>query len=193
MRAAVAAERTEMAEVLAGLRAEQWDAATLCAGWRVREVVAHTTLPFRTSGGRVLFELVKARGDFNRMADRRARADAGRMRAEEMLASLRSNIHHPWTPPGGGAQGALSHEVIHGLDITVGLGLERRPPAERIGLVLEGLRPRNIKFFGADLDGLELRATDLDWRFGSGKPVEGPAQDLLLLICGRRLPPGRLV
>ncbi|MEU5423369.1 hypothetical protein ACFY1P_12545 [Streptomyces sp. NPDC001407] len=33
---------------------------------------------------------------------------------------------------------------------------------------------------------------DLDWTFGAGAPVSGTAQDLLLLLFGRKLPPGRL-
>jgi uncharacterized protein (TIGR03083 family) len=192
IRDAVAAERGELADLLAALRPEQWDAPTLCAGWRVREVVAHTTLPFRTSIGRTLVELLRAGGRFNRMADRCARRDADRMTAAQLVAALRDNVAHPWRPPGGGALGALSHDVIHGLDITVGLGLGRRVPPDRIAMVLGGLAPRNIAFFGTDLTGVALQATDLDWCHGTGTPVRGPAQDLLLVICGRRLPPGHL-
>jgi uncharacterized protein (TIGR03083 family) len=192
IRAAVAAERRDLAEALGGLRPEQWDAPTLCAGWRVREVVAHMTMPFRVSLGRTLLGMVKARGNFNRMADRAAREDAARLSPAELLGSLRDNVEHPWAPPGGGPGGALSHDVIHGLDITVGLDLARRVPAERVAMVLDGMRPRNVAYFGTDLSGVELRATDLDWRYGEGKPVEGLAQDLLLVVCGRRLPAGRL-
>ncbi|GAB2450703.1 maleylpyruvate isomerase family mycothiol-dependent enzyme [Streptosporangium sandarakinum] len=192
LRKAVAAERGEQAELLAALSPEQWDAPTLCEGWRVREVVAHTTTPFRASLGRTLLELVRARGDFNRMADRCARRDATELPPERLLASLRDNVAHPWTPPGGGAGGALSHDVIHGLDITVGLGLDRRVPAERVAMVLAGMRPKNIAFFGTDLTGVRLQATDIDWSHGTGTPLRGLAQDLLLVVCGRRLPPGRL-
>ena len=46
--------------------------------------------------------------------------------------------------------------------------------------------------FGTDLVGLELRADDLDWTFGSGEELNGPAQVLALVVCGRRVPPGRL-
>jgi uncharacterized protein (TIGR03083 family) len=190
--AAVHAERREQADLLATLTPEQWNAPTLCAGWRVREVIAHTTAPFHTSLGRMLRDLVQARGNFNRMADRSARRDAARMSPEELLAILRDNITHPWTPPGGGPQGALSHDLIHGLDITVGLGLDRRPPPERVALVLAGLRPKNVAFFGTDLTGVRLQATDLDWGYGTGTPLRGLAQDLLLVICGRHLPAGRL-
>lgn len=189
---AVHAERRDQADLLATLTPEQWDAPTLCTGWRVREVIAHTTAPFHTSTGRMLLDLARARGDFNRMADRSAHRDAARMSPAELLTILRNNITHPWTPPGGGPQGALSHDLIHGLDVTVALGLDRRPPPERVALVLAGLHPKNIKFFGTDLTGVRLEATDLDWRYGTGTPLHGRAQDLLLVICGRHLPPGHL-
>ena len=41
----VAGERRDLAAVLAGLTPEQWDAPSLCTGWRVREVAAHLSLP----------------------------------------------------------------------------------------------------------------------------------------------------
>lgn len=70
--------------------------------------------------------------------------------------------------------------------------------AQQPGELLRGLPyrfdggERGPQFFGADLDGIELRATDLDWSFGTGTPLSGTAQDLLLLAYGRRLPPGHL-
>ncbi|MEO3785999.1 maleylpyruvate isomerase family mycothiol-dependent enzyme [Actinocorallia sp. B10E7] len=189
----IAAEREELAELLEGLPAEAWDEPSLCAGWRVREVVAHMTMPFHFSTGRFLKEMVRARGDFNRMADRCARSDAEKWPPDEFVAMLRKNARHPWKPPGGGFHGALSHDVIHGLDITVALGVDRRVPEERLRLVLEGSdSPRSRRFFGTDLDGIRLQADDMDWSSGSGSPLTGHAQDLLLVICGRRLPGGRL-
>ena len=189
---AIAAERRDLAAILAGLPAEAWDAPTLCRGWRVREVVAHITMPFRYRVPRFAFEMVRSRGNFNRMADRCARRD-GTAPPGQLAAALRENEDHPWKPPGGGHQGALTHDVIHGLDITVALGLGRRVPAERLGIVLDGVTAaKSVRHFGADLDGVELRADDLDWSFGSGTPVSGSAQDLALLVCGRKLPPGHL-
>ena len=49
-----------------------------------------------------------------------------------------------------------------------------------------------MKFFGVDLDGIELQATDMDWTLGSGAPLTGAASDLLLVLSGRTLPPDRL-
>lgn len=192
IRTAVAAERREQVALYSSLTEQQWRGPSLCAGWSVHELLAHTTMPFRYSVPRVLLELVKARGDFDRMADRRARADAAQVPPEQLLASLRQNVEHPWAPPGGGPLGALSHDVIHGLDASVALGLEQHVSRERVLMVLSGLRPKHIASFGVDLAGIELRATDADWSHGSGEPVRGRAQDLLLVICGRPVPAERL-
>ncbi len=189
----IAAERTELAETLAGLPAPRWDEPTLCAGWRVREVVAHITMPFRYSRRKFVLELAKSRGKFNEMADRCARRDAAVMSPDELAEALRSNAHHPWKPPGGGYKGALTHDVIHGLDITDGLGLGRFVPEDRLGVILPNLvTPQALGFFGVDLSGVELRAADTGWTSGSGRPVTGTAQDLALFLCGRKLPTGRL-
>ncbi len=188
----IAAERRELATILAGLPLQSWDSPTLCAGWRVREVVAHITMPFRYPPARFAFEMIRSRGNFNRMADRCARRDAAASPGQ-LTAALRDNAGNPWKPPGGGYQGALTHDVIHGLDITVALGLGRRVPRERLGIVLDGITgAKSVRFFGTDLAGIELRADDLDWSFGSGTPVSGSAQDLALVVCGRKLPPGHL-
>ncbi|MFI6047006.1 maleylpyruvate isomerase family mycothiol-dependent enzyme [Nocardia sp. NPDC051321] len=192
VRRAITGERTDLAELLAGFDAERWDAPTLCKGWRVREVVAHMTMPFRLSGARFALEMVRAVGSFHRMADRTARQDAEQLTAEDLLKSLWDNVDHPWKPPGGGFEGALSHDVIHGLDITVALGLDRKVPEDRLRLVLDAINPKSVKFFGVDLNGIELRADDLDWCYGSGEVVTGDAQDLLLVLCGRKLPAEKL-
>ena len=189
----IAAQRAELAEVLAGPSEPSWDEPTLCAGWRVREVVAHITMPFRYSRRRFALELAKSRGRFNEMADRVARRDAAGMSPADLAGAIRSNAGHPWKPPGGGFTGALAHDLIHGLDFTVPLGLDRAVPDERLRLVLPGsLTDRSVRFFGVDLDGTELRASDMEWTLGSCAPLTGTAADLLLVLCGRTLPPGRL-
>jgi uncharacterized protein (TIGR03083 family) len=192
IRAAIAGERADLADILAGLPAGDWDKPSLCAGWRVREVVAHITMPFRYSTPQFLLGMVKARGKFDRFADLAARRDAAALSAAELTAGLRDNVDHGWKPPGGGYEGALSHDVIHGLDITVALGIDRTVPADRLRHILGDLKPRQLKYFGVDLTGIELRATDLDWIFGTGEALSGAAQDLLLILSGRSLPPGHL-
>ncbi|TCO44595.1 uncharacterized protein (TIGR03083 family) [Kribbella antiqua] len=192
IRAAVAGERADLASLLSGLSAEDWDKPTLCKGWRVRETVAHITMPFRLSMPRFVLGLLQARGNLDRFADRYARRTAAELSAAELTECLRQNLNHPWKPPGGGYQGALSHDVIHGLDITVALGIDRVVPPDRMRLILDDVKPRQLKYFGVDLSGVQLRATDLDWTHGTGTPLTGSAQDLLLVLCGRTLPAGHL-
>lgn len=189
----IAAQRGELAAVLDALPASGWDEPTLCTGWRVREVVAHVTMPFRYSGRRFVVELARSRGKFNEMADRVALRDAARMSPAELAGAVRSNTGHPWRPPGGGFEGALAHDVIHGLDITVPLGLAFAVPEERLRRVLPvSAADKTVTFFGADLAGIEFRARDMDWTLGAGTPLTGAAADLLLAMCGRKLPAGRL-
>ena len=178
------AERARLVELLDSLTPQQWSADSLCDRWRVREVVAHVTMPFRGGLPSFLLGMVRARFDFNRHADRDARATTA-ARSDEWLVDLwRRNIDHPWRPPGGGAAGALSHDVIHGLDITVPLGLPG-PPPERIALLVEQSEDRNFSYFGVDLTGVRLEATDADLTIGEGRAVRVPAAELLLVVTGR--------
>ncbi|TMQ86941.1 maleylpyruvate isomerase family mycothiol-dependent enzyme [Actinomadura soli] len=180
------AERERLAGLFGDLAPEQWGAPSLCDGWRVREVVAHMTMPFRTRPIRIVAGLARARFSFNRYADRDARSTTEAMSDAELLDLLRRNIEHPWQPPGGGQAGALSHDVIHGLDVTEPLGLPPAPP-ERLALVLGSAADRQLKFFGVDLGGRRLVATDADVSVGEGPTVlTMPAKEVLLVITGRR-------
>lgn len=178
-------ERVRLADLLATLTTDQWATPSLCDGWRVREVVAHMTMPYRTTPLRFLRGMAAARFSFNRYADKAARSDTARMSDADLLAALRDNVQHPWRPPGGGAAGALSHDVIHGLDITEPLDLPPAPP-DRIAVVLNQPGPRSFAYFGVDLTGMQLRASDADIVLGSGTPITLSAKDILLTVTGRR-------
>ena len=180
------AERERLAALFGGLSPEQWDTPSLCGGWRVREVVAHMTMPFRTRPLSVIAGMLLAGFSFSRYADRDARSTARQQSPAELVGLLRRNIDNPWQPPGGGGVGALSHDVIHGLDVTEPLGLTAAP-ADRIALVLGSMRPRHLRYFGVDLEGRRLNATDADVSVGSGpQVVPMTAREILLTVTGRR-------
>ena len=158
----------------------------------VREVVAHMTMPVRYSMEQFMDELRDRDGDFTRLSNDIAARD-GALPTSVLVGNLRDETLHHWTPPGGGYSGALNHVVIHGLDITVPLGSGRSATDEDLRAVLDNLTSGGTHaHFGFNLDGLRLRATDLDWTFGSGTSVSGAAEDLALLVCGREVPAGRI-
>ncbi len=153
----LAAQRRHLAAQLSLLAPADWERATLCDGWTVRHVVAHLIMPFRYSKPRMLVGIVRARGDFNRFADRAARRDAA-LPATELVAHLRDNADHQWRPPGAGFEGPLTDLVVHSLDITRPLGLSADIDPAALAIVVEHLvTPRSLEFFHLDLDGLALR------------------------------------
>ena len=192
LQSAITAEFLALADLLDTQPESGWETPSLCAGWRVREVVAHMTMPVRYSPEEFMAQLQECGGDFTRLSNAVASRDAV-LPTTVLVGNLRDDVLHHWTPPGGGQTGALNHVVIHGLDITVPLGVERRSSDETLRVVLDDLtRGGTHAHFGFDVTGLSLQATDMDWSFGSGTPVTGTGQDLALLICGRQLPAGRV-
>lgn len=188
----IAAEYLALADLLEASGASVWDAPSLCEGWRTREVVAHVTMPARYDGPAFMAELEAAGGDFPRLSNAVAARD-GALPVAQLLGDLRADALHGWEPPGGGAEGALTHCVIHALDIVESVPLDRRLPEDRMLRVLSLVAdPAAPNLFGTDLSGVELRADDLEWSYGSGTLVAGPAQALASVACGRLLPPGRL-
>ena len=189
---AVAAEFLALAGLLDSATDAQWDTPSLCAGWRVREVIAHLTMAARYSEEEFMAELRRCEFDFGRLSNEIAARDA-ELSADELVASLQSEVMQHWTPPGGGWHGALNHVVIHGLDVTVPLGVPRRSPDATIRVALDDLTAGGgHAHFGTGIEGRSLQATDLDWSYGSGPALRGPAGHLALVLCGRKIPEGEL-
>ena len=63
---AIDGERASLADLLDSLSEQEWEAPSLCAGWRVRDVAAHLTLAQMGLFPAVV-AAVRARGNFNRM------------------------------------------------------------------------------------------------------------------------------
>jgi len=188
----VAAEFVALADLLDSATDAQWDTPSLCAGWRVREVIAHMTMAARYPEDKFMAELRRCDFDFGRLSNEIASRDAV-LPSAELVANLRSDVMQHWTPPGGGYHGALNHVVVHGLDVTVPLGVPRRSPDSTIRVVLDDLTTGGIhERFGMGIDGRTLLATDIDWSYGSGPPLRGTAEDLALVLCGRTVPAGRI-
>jgi uncharacterized protein (TIGR03083 family) len=179
-----------LAELLSTSDVEVWDAPSLCEKWQVRQVVAHVTMPVRLTPEKFGAEMAAAGGDFAVLSDTVAGRDAS-LPLDDLLDQLRSSKLHMWEPPGGGAAGALSHAVIHSLDVTLALGRPAVAPVPAATAVLDQLTAVSGAFFGLDLTGIRLEATDTDWSWGDGRLVRADSGSLVALLAGRALPDGR--
>jgi uncharacterized protein (TIGR03083 family) len=179
-----------LADLLGSASPDTWAAPSLCDGWQIRHVVAHMTMPARLTPEEFGAEMATAGGDFTVLSNTVAARDAS-LPVADHLAQLRSPLLHAWQPPGGGAAGALSHAVIHSLDVTVALDRPAVVPVEALIAVLDQLTAANGAIFGLDLTGIRLEATDMDWSWGAGTAVRADGGELVALVSGRRLPDGR--
>lgn len=134
----IAAHRRSLAAALSTLTTEQWRGPSLCAGWTPAHVLAHLTMPFRISESDFMAGLQRYGGDFTTFSDQIAARDST-LPPADLVEVLRANADTPWAPPGGGLSGALSHDVIHGLDITWPLSLPQEIPADTMTSVLDSI------------------------------------------------------
>jgi uncharacterized protein (TIGR03083 family) len=179
------AERADLLAFLAGLTPQQWDEPTLCAGWRVRDVVAHM-ISYEGLRGRELFRRL-ARGRFRlALVNDVGVAELRDARPDELLALLEQRLEPSGLTTGFGCRVALLDAMIHQQDIRRPLGAPRTIPPDRLLPALSFARfaPPIGAFWRAR--GLRLVATDLDWSAGRGPEVRGPAEALLMAISGRR-------
>jgi uncharacterized protein (TIGR03083 family) len=184
----IAAERRALADALDGLTRTQWQGPSMCDGWTPAHVLAHLTMPFRISPPEFMAGLERCGGDFTTFSDEVAERDSHLPQAE-LVGVLRDNADNPWSPPGGGLAGALSHDVIHGLDMTRPSDIHYSIPDRALIAVLESITsPGDHTHFGVPLDGVRFEATDLDWSRGAGANVRGHGRDLVLLLAGRQVP-----
>src|SRR5260221_6418470 len=159
----VAADFVSLAARLAAASDTQWDTQSLCERWRVREVVAHMTMAGRYCEEEFMAELRRCDFDFTRLSNEVASRDAS-LPDDELVSNLRSDVMQRWTPPGGGYHGALNHVVIHGLDVTVPLGVPRRSPDETIRVVLDDLTQGGGHApFGVAVLGASVQASAVAW------------------------------
>ena len=186
----VVALRTGFVAQAKELTPAEWDAPTLCEGWRVRDVVAHLILPDRFSllgglgglGG--LVGLIRAGFRLDRVICQDA-IMRGSVPVPELLASYQSGIHRRSVPPGRQPANVLADLVIHLQDIRRPLGLPWSYDMELLETVTSTIFPDKGLGVPERVAGLSLRATDTGWAAGDGAEVSGPSEALILAMAGR--------
>ncbi len=124
-------ERADLAEFLATLSPEQWEAPTLCAGWRVRDVVAHMLSYDELDGRGLVTRFAKGRFLPNRV-NAVGLAEYNTRSPEDLLALLKDHLEPCGLPAAFGGMVALVDGIIHHQDIRRPLGPPRNIPAERL-------------------------------------------------------------
>jgi len=179
-------ERDSIVNTLKTLTPEQWDAPSLCDGWRVRDVAGHLVTGLETSLPTVLAKTARAGFNINK-ASARAGVEAGSRPPEQLIQTLASATELTGFAKLLGYSKLVPDVTIHHEDIRRAVGLAPHVvPAERMKFSLSTLRkdkgPLKAKKRSS---GLRFVATDLDWAEGEGPEVRGPALSLLLAMGGR--------
>ncbi|MFC9665105.1 maleylpyruvate isomerase family mycothiol-dependent enzyme [Nocardia sp. NPDC127606] len=171
-------ERAELVELLRGLSEQEWETPSLCAGWRVRDVVGHLLQDTLSPLGYAAV-VVKSRGSVDRTNNALAQSFSG-LTTAQMVDKLdtESGRLSKYSP-----RLMLSDLVVHHQDIRRPLGRPRTIPADRLIAVLN--YPDPFAFPARYAKGLRFVATDVDWSSGDGPEVRGPGEAIALAVVGR--------
>ncbi|WP_109420527.1 maleylpyruvate isomerase family mycothiol-dependent enzyme [Mycobacteroides franklinii] len=178
------AERIDLANFLAGLTTEQWDAPSLCSKWRVRDVVTHMIGYEDLSGTEFYSRLAKAGFNPNKANANRVAELADRT-PQQLLEMVRAAQTPGVLTSGFGGRIALLDGIIHQQDIRRPLGIAREIPGDRLMVAMDFARWAPPVRGAIRARGVRLVATDLDWSRGSGPEVSGPAEALLMAMAAR--------
>ena len=180
------AERGDLAEFLATLTPQDWEAPSLCSKWTVKDVVAHVISYEELGALGLVKRFAKGWVVLANQVNQVGVDEFAALSPQQLLDFLRNHLQPRGLTAGFGGMIALVDGTIHHQDIRRSLGRPRSVPADRLERVL-GLVPGNPRLgAGRRIRGLRLRATDIDWAHGDGPEVTGPGEALLMAMSGRR-------
>lgn len=183
---AVRAERLALCDFLEQLEPDEWEAQSSCSDWTVQDVVAHLTLATLETVRRMIIELIKARGKFDRMNTNMAVERSRGFDPAELIQQLRASADSSRRNPMSSPTDQLIDVLVHAQDIARPLGRTFPMKSERVVPALD--HAINSRWYGGAkrFVDVHLVATDTDWSSGSGSlEVEGAVGDLLLVATGR--------
>jgi uncharacterized protein (TIGR03083 family) len=181
----IRAERVALIADLEPLTDAQWSTPSLCAGWTVRDVLAHMTTTAKMTPGRFFGRLAGTGFRFNAMNAKGVREEQGATPADA-LAGFKAQLDRTTAPPGP-LDAMVAEIVIHSQDIRRPLGIAHAYQPDALTLVGDFVIKGNLLLGGKRrATGLTLTATDVDWSRGTGPEVQGPLASIILALTGRR-------
>jgi len=182
---AVRTIRLRIAEMLDTLSPSEWDAASLCAGWRVRDVAGHLAMVPTITTWQMIAAAPRARFNPNRINTLLA-VQAGSVPPDGIVRKLRDHADERTTAKALDTRNSLFDTIVHSQDIALPLGRTFAVPVDATRRGLDRVWAMGWPFNARRrLAGLTLTATDTDWTVGTGPEVRGSALSLLLLLTGR--------
>jgi uncharacterized protein (TIGR03083 family) len=182
-------ENADFRAYLATLTPADWEAPSLCEGWRVRDVVGHILYGNELNLFTLPFTLARHGFSSDRSGKVNSIARAEGRSPEDLLHDFTTRDAWAGTARVFGARLTLLDRLVHHQDIRRALGHVREVPAERV-LPLVELAPRLGSVFGGRRrsKGLRLEATDLAWSRGPDRApvVRGAGEAVLMAVLGRR-------
>ena len=183
------AELVSISELVHELSDAQWDHDTLCAGWRVRDVISHMVLGYTTPFLPMMGKVAKHGFNVPKTSAVESVAYGSAHTPAEIMAAFdpipTEHIRKGITKLIPAKEGLVDH-VVHHQDIRRPLGMPRTMPEDRLLAALDAA-PGIGGFVGAKkrAAGLRFTASDVAWTHGDGPEVAGTGEAILLVLTGR--------
>lgn len=173
-----------LADLLERCSESQWNAPSMCEGWRVRDVVGHIIWRLGNSNraiARVGISSVKPKQKFAEVAREIADTDV-----EDLIQQLRTIAAGKLAGEGHTGLIELTEAIVHAYDITEALGLKLRLSPRSTGAVALA-RTRIPALFTTRkvARDVTLRAVDARWQIGRGTPVNATSGSIIMYLFGR--------
>jgi len=185
--ATVHAERRALSADLRTLGQDQWTMESLCAGWSVRDVLAHMTAAALMTPPGFFAKLAAAGFSFSGVQEKGIAAQKGASPADTLARfdAVQTSVKHPPGP----ADTMLGETIIHSEDIRRALGISHAYPTQAVVRAADFFKGSNLLIgTKSRIAGLRLRATDTEWSHGDGPEVSGPILSLVMAMTGRKAP-----
>ena len=177
-------ERESLLVLLETLTQTEWNEPSLCATWRVRDVVGHMVSETTMTIPKLVKGLIASGFRINRFIAKDAR-DRGRRAIPDLLEDFRTAVPTRTHLPGLSSLSMLEGIVIHSVDIRRPLRRTHAVPERRMNSVATDLWASRF-FPGHKLfRDVRVTATDSEWCAGDGPVVAGPIESLVLVMSGR--------
>ena len=178
-------ERYALLRHLETLTPAQWEAQSLCAAWRVRDVAGHVIGGPQLDWPAALRLFREFRRGYNGAIEHEG-IRRGSVPIEQILEQFHEFAGVRKGPVVVTHLEPLIDAIVHTQDILRPLGIEHSPDPEAAAVAADRAR-----FLAPLLGGLRhlrtmrLVATDCDWARGRGEEVHAPMLELLMICTGR--------